>query len=525
MALSLAALVAGACSEGAPDAPVVNVQEPETTAIKAVATASVLITERPERLTPEIKSLTISPSNIVVDPGEALQLSAEALSNDGQALQDIKLVWAAVDPRAGTVTTAGRFQAGTSPGSFEGGISVTGIQNTPDGVKYAAAFASITVVGEPRVPALARVEIIPGNATLLTRQLYRLRAMGFDEDGLVIPGVSFVWRMNDLRLGRVNDIGLVSVEGDAGSYEAAVTVTGIWEGVKVSADTDIQVASVPEADGYLNVQAIPQRFFLDPGDRLQLRAVALNGLGEIAAGTQLRWSMQNQAAGTIDGSGNFIAGPEPGVYTEAVKIEAVVPGEQGFVRAVDFASVVIRKEQGIGRLNAVSVQPETAVLQPGGRITVGVRAADESGRPAENVAISWEVLKDRSGRVTPIGVFTAGNAPGVYSEALRVTVEQDIGEEHVTRSKTVNVVVTGRLFGAEAHPAMNEVAPGRTIHISLTAWDEIGTPLPGVVVMWSVSDERVGTIDAFGNFTAGDSPGFYQDAIRAEVVQTPVRPR
>ena len=514
----------GACSEGAPNEPVLKIQEPETTAIKVAANASVLITERSERPVQEIGSLTISPSAIVVDPGEAVQLSAEALSNDGQPLQDIKFVWAAVDPRAGTVTAEGRFQAGTSPGSFENSISVTGLQNTHEGVKYASALASITVVGELRVPALARVEIIPDNATLLTRQLYRLRAMGFDEDGIVIPGVSFVWRLNDSRLGRVNDIGLVSVEGNMGSYDAAVTVTGIWEGVKLSADTDIQVVSAPEADDYLNVQAIPQRFFLDPGDRLQLRAVALNGLGEIAAGTQLRWSMQDQEAGTIDGSGNFIAGTEPGVYTEAVKIEAVVPGERGFVRAADFASVVIRKEQGIGRLNAVSVQPETAVLAPGGRITVGVRAADESGRPAENVAISWEVLKDQSGRVSPIGIFTAGNAPGVYSEALRVTVEQVIGEELVTRSKTVNVVITGTLLSAEAHPAMSVVAPGRTIHISLTAWDEIGTPLPGVVVMWSVSDERAGTIDAFGNFTAGESPGFYQDVIRAEVVQMPVNP-
>ena len=45
------------------------------------------------------------------------------------------------------------------------------------------------------------------------------------------------------------------------------------------------------------------------------------------------------------------------------------------------------------------------------------------------------------------------------------------------------------------------------------------TALPGLIVRWSLSDESIGTIDAFGNFTAGDEPGLFQDAVRAEVIQ------
>ena len=96
---------------------------------------------------------------------------------------------------------------------FENGVSVTAIQNTREGVRHATAFAPITVVGEARVPELASVAIIPGNSTVLKRQIYRLRAAGFDQDGLVIPGVSFVWKLNDHSLGRVNEIGYLTVEG------------------------------------------------------------------------------------------------------------------------------------------------------------------------------------------------------------------------------------------------------------------------------------------------------------------------
>ena len=63
------------------------------------------------------------------------------------------------------------------------------------------------------------------------------------------------------------------------------------------------------------------------------------------------------------------------------------------------------------------------------------------------------------------------------------------------------------------------VASGRTVHFSITGWDENNNILPGLVVIWKVTDESVGTIDAFGNLTAGQVPGLYQDAIRAEVIQ------
>ena len=64
------------------------------------------------------------------------------------------------------------------------------------------------------------------------------------------------------------------------------------------------------------------------------------------------------------------------------------------------------------------------------------------------------------------------------------------------------------------------IPSGRTVHFGVTGRDENGIVLPGLVARWSVSAVEIGTIDAFGNFTAGEVPGLYQDAIRAEVVQT-----
>ena len=519
--VGLAAAVVAACSGGAtPDGTQgFAVFEHRDNKVERSAEASVLITVDPAEPTTVVDSIGISPISIVADPGETVRLSANAFGPGGEPLPDIKLVWSMVDLRAGTVSKSGRLQGSTTPGVYADSVSVTGIQNTPEGIKYASAFASVTIIGQVSSARLSSVAIIPDSPALLKHQIYRLRAVGLDENGLVIPGVKFVWRLSDDRLGRINNIGYLTVEGDDRAYPRVVSVTGIWDGVNKSAFADVTVVSTPELDTFLTVHALPQRFFLDPGDRMQLRAVALNGLGELAAGTILRWSMAVPAAGAIDGNGNFVAGTAAGVYTKAVRVEAVVPGERGFMTAEDYASVVIRPKKEPRRIKAVFVSPEIVVARDG-RVTIRVRAVDEGGDPVENVNIRWETLKGEVGEISPLGTFRAGSAPGNYPAALRVRAEQRLGEEVIARSETVDVVVTGTLSAAEISPSLAVVGPGRTVHFSLTGRDENAVDLSGLVVIWSVSDERIGSIDAFGNFTAGPEPGLYEGAIRARIVQT-----
>jgi len=487
--------------------------------IRLSTSASVLIIESIDQETTPIGRVQISPDPIVLDPGESVDLSAVALSTQGTHLPDVEFSWHTVDPMVGTVTRNGRLQAGTRPGAYSHSVAVTAIQNTSDGIDYMSKSVTITVVGDVELPKLVGVEIIPGNLTLFQRQIYRLRAIGFDEDGTLIPAVNFVWKLNHDALGSLNDLGYLTVEGDEGTYHDAVSVSGIWEGVAVSAVSDIRVTNAPQADDVFIVHALPQRFYLDPGDRLKLQAVALNGLGEVVAGSQLRWSMEDDGAGTIDGDGNFIAGNDSGVYTQAVKVEALVPGERGFARAADLASVVIRERESFTRMHTLFAQPNLITVSPGGRMAPLARAVGDTGNPAGDVTFSWEVLIDGSVEINDLGILRAGDVPGIYPKALQVTAEQTLEGETVTKTSTIDVVITGNLSRSEVHPTLASIITGKTVHFSLDGWDENEVLLPGLIVLWSLLDESVGTIDAFGNFTAGDVPGLYQDAIRAEVIQ------
>ena len=214
-----------------------------------------------------------------------------------------------------------------------------------------------------------------------------------------------------------------------------------------------------------------------------------------------------------------MAGEEPGVYTEAITVEAIVPGERGFIRAADYASVVIREERSSRRLEAARVSPESVTVRPGSRVLLTAFGIDELGQPAENIIAVWETQSDDVGTIDELGSFIAGDKPGRYNGGLRAVIHQRLGDEFLTRSATVDVIITGILTEAEIRPALATISPGKAVHFSVNGVDENGVALPGLVVFWSVTDKSIGSIDAFGNFIASDAPGIYSDVVQAEVVQ------
>ena len=512
-----------ACSSGNRVGPssVAASTSPETITIRKQVTASVLVMPDSGDPGSVFNRIEIFPRTLVLDPRERTEMSARALGAAGGPLSDVVLVWVVTDPKAGSITAEGQFKAGRIPGVYADAVSVTGVQKTLEGVRFASESVTVTVVGYNTPPELTDVAILPRDLTVFGGQVFRLRAAGFDEDGLVISGVQFVWDVSDPNLGRVNEVGYLTVYRGAGDFDGAVTVTGIWDGRAVSATADLTILETPEADDFLNVQVLPQRFYLSPGGRFSLSAVALNGLGEVAAGAELRWSIVDPRVGAIDVHGVFVAGDAPGVYTEAVKVEAIAPGERGFVTAVDYASVVVRADL-TRRLDRVGLFAKTVVVEPGGRAILVADPMDDFGEPARNVVITWDALDETVGVIDQQGYFKATGPPGIYGEALEVTVRQtnDSDARSVTRSETVDVIITGSLVSVDVAPALMAIASGHTSHFSTTGRDQNGISLPGLVTRWKVIDESAGTIDAFGNFTAGPTPGYYEDAVSGEVIQT-----
>jgi hypothetical protein len=144
---------------------------------------------------------------------------------------------------------------------------------------------------------------------------------------------------------------------------------------------------------------------------------------------------------------------------------------------------------------------------------------DEVGSPVHSVVLSWEA-NPAVGKIDDHGSFTATGSSGRYDDALQVTVEQQLDDELITRTGSVDVTITGTLTQLEIRPALATIAPRATVHFSGTGWDENGVELSGLVWVWGLPDKSLGTIDAFGNYIAAQAPGFYQDAVQVEVIQS-----
>ena len=106
-----------------------------------------------------------------------------------------------------------------------------------------------------------------------------------------------------------------------------------------------------------------------------------------------------------------------------------------------------------------------------------------------------------------------------YQCGLTITATQELGEERISRTATVDIYITGSLNEARIEPALGTVSMGKTVHFTAVGRDENGLTLPGLVVRWEVTDPSVGTIDPVGNFTAGNAIGYHKNAIVATVIQ------
>ena len=480
---------------------------------------SVLITKSSEDNSIIADSISITPEEIVLKVGESIQLDAKTIDKNSQIIPNPEIVWNLSDPRSGSITKEGIFTAGRNSGTFTQAISVVSVQNSPKGIHYTSKSISVTVIGETKIRHLSYIDIIPSNPTVVRHQIRKLQAVGYDENGVIIPGVKFIWKLEKPEIGKLNQLGYLTVEGIPEKYTNAISVTGIWKNTEIKTSDHINIIESSRTFDDYNVQALPQKFYTYPEDKIHLRAIALNGLGEIASGTQLRWEMVNRTAGSIDGNGNFIAGTVPGIYPESIKVEAVIPSENGFVKTHDYSSVVIRNVSKLGPLEYIEIMPNSIAIEPESKIIIRAIGKDKNGRTVETSNRTWKIFNNDIGTIDELGIFKSSMIPGIYPNALEISLMQNSDSGIIERKSNIDVTITGTLNKGKAYPELGVVETNKTIHFSAIGFDENNIQLHNTIVKWEITDESVGKIDKYGNFTAYEKLGLYKDLIKAEILQ------
>ena len=247
-----------------------------------------------------------------------------------------------------------------------------------------------------------------------------------------------------------------------------------------------------------NISLAPVVLTIEPGQKAQLTAKALDQFGVGIDGLQLDWSASGGAE--ITPVGVLHAGTRAGSFPQLIGVEASL-GEVT-MRATANVEVVP------GPLHRVLIDPPVAKLSIGdllGFVAVGV---DEFGNEIAELTMDWTAVHGL-GEMDSDGRLRTGTTAGTFEVIARASTPE------VSRAASATVVVRpDPLDTVTLRPRSATLAVGDSTQFFAVAVDRYGNVIDEVTVAWS-SQKASGTVDADGTFTAKTKADDYSSAVTA----------
>ncbi|MBU2009413.1 MAG: hypothetical protein KJ624_06230 [Chloroflexi bacterium] len=169
-------------------------------------------------------------------------------------------------------------------------------------------------------------------------------------------------------------------------------------------------------------------------------------------------------------------------------------------------------------LDHVVVSPSSATVAAGATQQFSAQGYDVSNVAIPGLTYFWAAAAASGAIHATSGVFTAGNVPGVYPNAVQAIVVQNGNIKFGNASVTVTAVAP-TLDHVTIAPASATLAPQATQQFSAQGYDASNVALPNLTYYWSVVVAGAGIITPAGLFTAGTIPGVYPNAVQGIAVQ------
>lgn len=342
-----------------------------------------------------IVSIGVSPKPATLTPGGIVAFVATATRQDGTTLT-ANVTWTAT---GGTITQAGVYTAGSSPGGYR-------VIATQQGGSLADTSA-VTITAQP--PVLQAVILTPPTATVVAGATRQFSVSGQWSDGSSsAPAVTFA-----ATGGSISASGLYTAGTTAGTFRVIATQQG-------GTLADTSVVTVTPAP------AVLQAVILSPSSA----AIFTGAFQQFAVSGQ--WSDGSTAVpavsysatgGTITPGGLYTAGSTAGTYR-------VVATQIGGSLA-DTAVVTVTAPV----LQAVILTPSSVSLQTGATRQFSVSGQWNNGATTAP-AVTYTAT---GGTITSTGLFTAGSTTGTY----RVIATEQGGSLADSSTVTISSAPTG----------------------------------------------------------------------------------
>ena len=382
--------------------------------------------------------------------GEIVQLSAEALDNEGKVLTNRPITWTTSDPAIATVTDNGQVTA-----LAVGGAIITATSEDK------SAVASITVSAVP----VASVVISPDSSDLVVGQTAQLTAEVRDGSGNALSGRAVTWGTSNAALATVSSDGLVTAVAPG-----KATISATSEG-KVASAT-VNIAPRPASAVILS----PNQATIFPRQSMQLSALVTDDRGLVLPGRPVTYASSDPLVGTVSASG-LVTGVSTGSVTITATSEA----------ATGTASVTVLPEP----VALVEVTPSVTSVTIGHAVQLVAIPRSASGQSLTGRTVTWSSGSPGVASVSSLGAVT-GIAPGTAVIVASVDGTQGSAMVTVRMVPVASITVT---------PPSAGTAVGQSITLTATTRDASGNLLSGRVVGWTSSDNTIATVSGTGAVT------------------------
>ena len=204
----------------------------------------------------------------------------------------------------------------------------------------------------------------------------------------------------------------------------------------------------------------------------------------------------------MDGGGSTTLGATlPGQLT----FSTLSSPSDGVERTISNAIFLVAEQTAPGEAQQLSISPGDAILFPGSKLRLSAMATDRLGQTvARYTAGQITYTVPAEGGTVINGILTVGNEAGSYT--LEASAGGLTGTSRITIIPTPDRIALRDAQAGTAVTALT-VQAGQTVRLAVDAmYRNLPMDCQNADFTWGISD-NIGTIDKFGNYTAGSRMG------------------
>lgn len=357
-----------------------------------------------------LTQISVSPSTASIQVGQQQTYTAVGYDQFNNAMSGIAFTWSS-DASNAVAILNGNVATGVAQGAVHITASASGVSSVP---------ASLTVLPPP--PVLTTIAVTPPSPSILIGGTQQLTAVGYDQNGATMSGITFIWSSSNQNIATINNGGLASGMA-AGTSHITASANG------VNSNAALLTVNKP-ASVLTSITVLPGTGSIQAGSTQEFSAVGYDQYGNVMSGLTFAWSSSNANVASVAAvnSEGVTDGVATGLAAGSSQITASVNGVSASASLTVTAPPPPPPPPTVTTINVVS---STSSINVGGTLQFSALATDQYGAAMSGVAFAWTssdptvATIDGNGLATGVSqgsVQISASAQSASSNAVSLTV-------------------------------------------------------------------------------------------------------